>query len=370
MINRKNKPFKLSFIGGGINSSIGKIHIISSQLDNNFEIVSGMFSRDNHLNRKTSNLLKIDKSRIYNDINSLIKNEKKIVDAFVILAPTPDHFKILKTLINQNVNIIVEKPILSNLKEVKKLKILLKKFKKKIYLIHNYTGYPAVREIKELVRKKIYGKLLNINISMTQESFLRIQKKEQQVKKWRKNDGLIPHLFLDLGSHVFKLAQFLITENPSSLFTDISKYNNILVDAKMLIKYRNSKKGFFWISKSSLGNRNNLSIELYFEKASIKWSQEDFENIYISYKNGHVIKIDRSVNSNILNEARYNRYRMGHPAGFIEAFANIYEDIASDFSNTKNDYTFNHLDGFEIIKILDKCVISSLKQKWIKNSSI
>lgn len=370
MIKDKNKPIKLSFIGGGVNSSIGKMHIISSQLDNNFEIVSGMFSRDNHMNKKINNSLKINESRIYNNINSLIKNEKNIIDAFVVLTPTPDHFKILKILIRENVNIIVEKPILSNLKEVKELKTLLKKFKKKIYLIHNYTGYPAVREIKELARKKIYGKLLNVNINMTQESFLRIQKKEQQVRKWRKNDGLIPHLFLDLGSHVFNLAHFLIRENPSSVFTEISKYNKIVVDAKILVKYRNSKKGFFWISKSSLGSRNNLSIELYFEKASIKWSQEDFENIYISHKNGNVVKIDRSVNSNILNEARYNRYRMGHPAGFIEAFANIYQDIASDFSNNKNDYTFNHINGFEIIKILDNCIVSSLKQKWIKNSSI
>ena len=186
MIKKKNKPLKLSFIGGGVNSSIGKIHIISSQLDNNFEIVSGMFSRNFHFNKKISNSLKINKNRIYNNIDSLIKNEKKIIDAFVVLAPTPDHFKILKILINQNVNIIIEKPILSNLKEVKELKILLKKFKKKIYLIHNYTGYPAVREIKELVRKKVYGKLLNININMTQEIIFKNSKKRAKSKKMEK----------------------------------------------------------------------------------------------------------------------------------------------------------------------------------------
>ena len=103
-------------------------------------------------------------------------NEIEKIDLFVVLAPTPNHYEILKKLILNNVNIIVEKPILSNFYEVKKLNRYLKGFKK-IYVVHNYIGYPAIREIQQLIRRNKFGKLLNFKLQMAQESFLRVQKK-------------------------------------------------------------------------------------------------------------------------------------------------------------------------------------------------
>ena len=219
MIKKINKPIQISFIGGGINSSIGNMHFISSQLDSNFRVSSGFFSRNKIKNIQSMKKYKIDSNRLYFNIDDLIKNEKNIVDFFLILTPTPDHFKTLIKLIKANVNIIVEKPILSNINEVNKINKLINNYKKKIYTIYNYTGYPALREIKHIIEKNNYGKLLSLNIFMTQESFLRNQNKDQKIKKWRKTDKEIPNLFLDLGIHVHNLSNFLTDDDHLDLAT-------------------------------------------------------------------------------------------------------------------------------------------------------
>ena len=367
MLKELTKPLKLSFIGGGINSSIGKTHYMASQLDSNFSIVSGFFSRDKSSNIDSQKNYNIKRNRIYNDLDKLIKNEINKVDFFVVLAPTPSHFQILKKLILSNVNIIVEKPILSNVKEANNLKKYLKNYNKKIYVIHNYIGYPAIREIEKIIKKNKFGRLLNFKLHMVQESFLRIQKKDQKVKSWRKRDYKIPNLFLDLGIHLFNLSYFLIKKTPSSLLADVQKVKNLVTDAKILLEYNSKTKGIFWISKSSLGKRNDLSIELFFEKCSIKWSHQNFESIFLSYPDGVIKKIDRSVQSNLFDNKRYNRYRMGHPAGFIEAFANMYEDIASKFLKKENYYVFDHNHAIQGIKFFELCTKSYKNQKWIKN---
>ena len=209
MIKSINKPLTLSFIGGGLGSSIGNMHFLGSQLDKNFKVVSGFFSRNLKKNLDSAKKYNISKSRVYTNLRELIINEINKVDFFVILTPTPEHFKHIKELIKLNINLIIEKPLVSNINESNRLKILLKKYKHKIYLINNYTGYPALREIKEIIHSKKYGKFLHFNFNMTQESFLRNQRKDQIVKLWRKKDYQIPNLFLDLGIHLFNLSHFL-----------------------------------------------------------------------------------------------------------------------------------------------------------------
>ena len=367
MLKNLKKPLNLSFIGGGVNSSIGNIHYISSKLDSNFKIVSGFFSRNLKDNIKSAKKYNVDRNRLYNDLNSLLNSEIKKVDFFLVLTPTPNHYNVLRKLILINANIIIEKPIVSNLREVQNIKKILKNYNSKIYVIHNYIGYPAIREIEQIIKKDNFGKLLHFKLQMTQESFLRNQLNDQKVKNWRKTDNNIPNIFLDLGVHLFNLSYFLIKENPISILSNVSKLNNIVSDAKILLKYKNNINGMFWFSKTSLGNRNNLVIELYFEKSSVIWRHDSFEIINLNYSNGVMKKIDRSVKSNIFNESRYNRYRMGHPSGFIEAFSNMYEDIAKDYLNIKNNYVFDHNHAFQGIKLLDYCVKSINKDKWINN---
>ena len=149
----------------------------------------------------------------------------------------------------------------------------------------------------------------------------------------------------------------------------MQKIKNLVTDSKILINYKTKTKGLFWISKSSLGCRNDLKIELFFEKCSIMWSHEEYESILLNYPDGVKKKIDRSVQSKLFNQNRYNRYRMGHPSGFIEAFSNMYEDIAKDFIKKKINTYLTIIMPLKALSF-SNFVLNPIKKKWLKNIKI
>lgn len=372
----KNTPtLKIALIGGGINSSIGQAHFFSSKLDNRFQIVSGCFSKNLKTNLLTAKKWGIKPDRIYSKWQKLVNKEKKLVDAFVILVPTPNHYKILKKLISEKIAVICEKPLVSNLKEINNLKKELLKSKSFLAVTFNYTGYPLVREIKEIIKRNDLGKILNINIEMPQEVFLRDYPTRKKIQKWRLKDQSIPTICLDLGVHLYNLAKFVTNKDPIKVignYSNLAKNNKLVDDARMWIEYKDGMKGSFWLSKSSIGKRNGLRLQIFGMKASLEWQQTNPEELKINHKDGLVEILDRSKKGNIINLNRYNRYRAGHPSGFIEAFANIYYDIADAIIKFKKNkkssqlYTFGIEDSYKGIKFLDIVNKSSKRKKWLK----
>ena len=140
----QKKKFKLAFLGGGLNSTIGNIHNLASKLDSRWNLVSGFFSRNRHINYKTAKTYGIDLDRTHNSLGDFIKNEKDKVDAVAVLVPTPDRYKYISKLLKFNIPIISEKPLVDNSKDCIKLKKSLKK-KNFLRVSYNYLGYPLIR---------------------------------------------------------------------------------------------------------------------------------------------------------------------------------------------------------------------------------
>jgi predicted dehydrogenase len=324
---------KLGFIGGGISSSIGRVHFVASQLDNHWNVVSGFFSRDQKINKDTSELWGIDKSRTYNSLEEFIVSESERIDAVVILTPAPRHKKDILRIMDAGIPIICEKPMTSSLDEALLIKEKAKGKNNLLSVTYNYSGYPMVRELRSLVEKGKLGKIHRIDLEMPQEGFIRINPttgKLNKPKEWRLSDGDIPTICLDLGIHLHHLANFLTGEEPTHVMSKFSNslvYENIVDDAMLWLKYDSGLTGSFWMSKVALGSRNGLKIRLYGTKASATWEQTDSENLLVCYKDGSRVSVDRSTKALSCGEYRYNRYTVGHPAGFIEAFANLYNDL-------------------------------------------
>ena len=217
----KHTPLKLALIGGGINSTIGETHFLASQLDKCFEIVSGCFSKNYKTSLITAKNWNISKKRVYKNLKDLINKEKKLVDAFVVLSPTPNHFSVLRRLINSDLSIICEKPLVSSLNQALILKKEIKKSQSFVAVTYNYTGYPLVREIKEIVKRGRIGKILNIHFEMPQEVFLRKNIKRLKIQKWRLNDQKIPTICLDLGIHLYNLSWFITGKEPLKLIIEL-----------------------------------------------------------------------------------------------------------------------------------------------------
>lgn len=362
---------KLGFIGGSINSIAGYPHFIASQMDRKFEVVAGAFSTNDDTNRETANAWQVQ--RVYDDWLDLIEGEKDKVDAVVILVPTPLHSKVILELLKNNIPIICEKTMVCSKDEVKAVSKLYNSKKHFLAVTNNYSGYPMLRVLKQEIKNGTLGNILHIRLQMPQESFLRPPKSVKYPQKWRLNDGFIPTISLDLGVHLHHLAFFLLDDEPDEImaeFNNFSKYT-VIDDMNFLLKYKNGMSGTFWLSKSALGYRNGLSIEIFGDKASAKWVQEIPEKLEISFSDGQKNIIDRGSNIEIDNPI-YNRMTPGHPAGFIEAFANLYNDIADDLerflngTQVENPYVFGFDHASNGINLLHSASQSNLEKKWVK----
>ena len=327
-------PLCLGFIGGGLSSTIGQAHFAASRLDGRWKLVAGFFSRHREINRKTAEIWHIPQDRLYESWQSLITSERDKLDAVVVLTPTPEHLDIVCALMDEGIPIICEKPIVSSLEESDLINQAYQKASNFLSVTYNYSGYPMVRELRERVRNGELGSLRQIHFEMPQEVFFRLTDtahKTASPQSWRLKDGIIPTICLDLGVHLHHLAYFIIGKEPVRVIADFANYSiypGLVDNVMMWLEYEDEMKGSLWMSKTALGNRNGLKLRLYGEKGSAEWIQMHPEELRISYSDGTCMTIDRASKTLTCSEARYNRYKAGHPSGFIEAFANLYYDIA------------------------------------------
>ncbi len=345
---------RLGFIGGSIDSAIGYTHYIAARMDNKFSIDAACFSKNNDINLNTANLWSSDNPiRIYNNYLDLLNAEHNRLDAICILTPTTLHKQIVIDSLNLNYPVICEKTLCVNLDEAKDISIALNSNNERKFLsvIYNYTGYPILRELKAMIANNEFGKIFQINVEMPQESFISTTNEgmPKVPQSWRLSDGLIPTISLDLGIHCHNLIYFLVGKRALCVYGDHSNYghfDNIVDNVNVIAKYEDDITVNMWFSKCALGYRNGLKIKVFGEKLSATWIQTNPEEIYINTQYGdRIIKDRASPGITIASHKRYNRFKAGHPQGFVEAFANYYYDVyfcLQDFISLRNSkYTLS-----------------------------
>lgn len=369
-----NKKIKIAFLGGGINSAVGRAHRIAIEMDKRYELVAGCFSRNNELNQLTANEYGVDESRVYKNLDELIKNEKNQIDLMCILTPTPNHKEEVLKCLENNIAVISEKALAQSSKDILEIKELLIKTNGFLAVTYNYTGYPMLRELKNIILNGQLGEINQIHIEMPQESFIKLDKMDKPFipQDWRlKDNDNLPIMSLDLGTHTHDLTSFLTGEEPIELVSiqnSFGSFEQVIDNSISIAKYTNNIVSNIWFSKSALGYRNGLRVRVFGKKGSAEWYQLDPENLYINDNKGTRNILDRgSLDIDIASKLRYNRFKAGHPSGFIEAFANHYSDIADYFlklNNNENRYVFGIDDALEGIKMLEAMTKSSKNLKW------
>jgi len=371
------EPMKLAFIGGSINSAIGYTHYIASQMDHLFTLTAGCFSQDQETNKKTAVTWGVDLTHLYQDWESLLENEIGLVDAIVILTPTPDHYKMILKALDIGYAVISEKALATTYQEGQDIVKKVEEKKSFFAVTHNYTGYPMLRELQHMIQNDKLGKITHINIEMPQESFMKLDANGNKPKpqSWRLEEGTIAGISLDLGAHLQHMIYFLTYENPIELVADqasFGHFSNIIDDITCIARYKSGMRSQMWYGKSFLGHRNGLRVRVYGTKGSAEWFQMEPEELTINKVNGERMIIDRASKVSVANQLRYNRFKSGHPAGFIEAFGNLYVDIAhklEKFKQTKDhnlNWTYDAQQattGLEIFKAIQR---SYDEHRWIK----
>lgn len=373
-----NKLIKLGIIGGGVNSSIGWAHVSAAQMDGKFKVEGGCFSREITNSLKTAEIWNLDPQRVYQSVDSLIKNENNRLDAIAILTPTPNHLESFNKLTMAKLPIICEKPLATSSKDAILMKEMSAKNNNLTAVTFNYSGYPMIRELKEIIACGEIGEIIHVQMEMPQEFFLKLDPISGQLTKprgWRLKDEFIPTICLDLGVHLHHLCCFLTELKIKSVNATMSKsiiHPEIIDDVMMWLKFENDAQGSFWFSKSALGHRNGLKIRVYGTKGSAVWKHKTPEVVSISLNNGEIQILDRGGKTKIAGQDRYNRYRAGHPSGFIEAFCNVYNDIGEAINRHKkglafdNRYIYGIDHSIEGLQLFERAVESNNSKVWKK----
>jgi predicted dehydrogenase len=325
-------PLRLAFVGGGINSAVGNVHRISSQLDGRWKLVGGVFSSDAQINAQSAVRYGLSEQKCFHNLDELIQSKDEF-DAVSVLSPTNLHYEHILKLITNGIQVVSEKSMVGNVKDAFLLVDQEDKFQKKVYVTFNYTAYPMIRELKSRIEENQIGRILNIHVEMPQEGFLKLNGKMQppNVQKWRTVDGELSTVSLDLGVHTQNLIQFA-TGLYGESFVGVKSHHGLVSQAvdyvSALGKYNDGVDVSVWYGKTALGHRNGLRLRVFGEHGSFEWEQVFPDRLVRANQTGVREIIDFGNNDLIeASKARYQRFKPGHPTGFIEAFANYYEDL-------------------------------------------
>ena len=360
-----NKKIKVAILGGGINSAVGPAHINALKMTNLFDFHTACFSTNADINRQSFLAYNIKDSKLSNSLDEIIL-QKDDFDVAIILTPTNIHFPQIIKLLENDIDVISEKSITSNLIEAEKIKSKLGgNF---LRVIYNYLGYPLLKLLKENIENDMFGFIHQINLFMPQESFIKFKNGSPlKSQEWRRLDGEIPTVSLDLAVHLHSILKYLIKSNPKRVVSISKSFGNfdVIDNVNSIIELENGSICNFNFNKTSLGQRNGLGVEIFGKNCSMKWTQINPEEVEFVNQEGERKIIDRgSPNTEIINDYKISRFKAGHPGGYTEALANYYLDIYSDYLlDTNLSYGIN--ESISGLKLLNALKISSKKEKWI-----
>jgi predicted dehydrogenase len=353
---------------------------VACQMDHRFELVAGAFSTDVQRAKETADRWCVDPNRSYASWRELIASEKEQVDAFVVLTPIPAHTEMVVELLATGAHVICEKALAGTTKEIENIISALGSTSQNRWLrtTYNYTGYPMLREIRSWMLEGRFGKIHRIDVQMPQESFMRhgADGSKPDPQEWRKVDGLIPTVALDLGTHLVNLIRFStgeIIESVAAVSSEVGSVKGVVDDVSVLGKLSGGGLATMQYGKVSLEHSNGMKINIFGSEGAVEWVQEFPEFLHVADKQGGNRTVHRSSPEvQVANKKRYERFKYGHPAGFVEAFANHYWDLADDLSARlvgrsvpKNEYTFTAFDAHMDLKVLEGITEASLTSKWV-----
>ena len=329
------RKLKAGMVGGGRDAFIGGVHRLAMRLDGKIELVAGAFSSNPEKAKLSGEDLLLDSKRVYADYHTMAREESRLpagerIDFVSVVTPNRTHVPVAKAFLEAGFNVVCDKPLAFDLDEALALREVVRKTGKVFALTHNYTGYPMVKEARELVRSGELGEILKVVAEYPQGWLIKpIEAQGHKGAAWRTDPqqagaaGCIG----DIGTHAENLGRYITglqIEELCAEFTSFVKGRQLEDDANLLIRYKGGARGVLSASQISVGEENDLSIRVYGSKASLEWHQEDPNDLVVKY-NDKPRRVYRRGNEYLSAVAkRFTRVPSGHPEAFLEAFANIY----------------------------------------------
>lgn len=373
-------------IGGGPDAFIGAVHRMAANLDGQIELVCGAFSSNAEKSAAAGKSLFLNPKRVYGSYAEMIKNEKQLsaserMDFVAIVTPNHVHFDPAKLALENGFHVIIDKPLTLTLAEAKQLKKVVDKTGMVLAVTHAYTGYPMVKEARQLIASGKLGKVRKVYVEYPQGWLSQPEENTNNKQAaWRvdpKRSGL-GGATGDIGTHAANLAEYITGGNITevcAMLNKIVKGRLLDDDAAAFLKFDNEASGVLVATQVAAGEENNLAIRIYGEKGGLEWRQEEPNTLILRPMNKprEILRTGMSYINDVAKKV--TRVPSGHPEGYLEAFANIYLAFARAVRDhrpgRKTDslkYDFPDVeDGVRGMAFIEAMVKSSdSKQKWTK----
>ncbi|MGX1022947.1 Gfo/Idh/MocA family protein [Psychroflexus sp. MBR-150] len=375
-----SNKIRLGFLGGGGNSLIGILHRVASKMYDKYELVGGVFNTDISKSLAFAKSISISTHRVYNDLDNLIEEELKLpknerMQVLSVLTPNYLHFSMAKKLLENGFHVICEKPMTTTFEEAKILYQTLKDSELIFAVTYTYTGYPMIRQMREMIKNGVLGKVQKIDAQYYQGWINPIIHSEaERSSTWRLNPEKsgISCCLGDIGTHAFDMLEYVSGLKIESVLSDLNfvySDNKMDVDATVLLRLNNKAKGVICTSQIATGEENSFIIKIYGDKAGLKWEQENPNFLYLmeERKPLQVLKPGHGYNSGVSLDG--TKLPPGHPEGIFDAMGNIYKGIAKAIN--KEPYNQGEfptiIDGVRGMSFVEKAVESHQKGNvWVK----
>lgn len=332
-----NRKLRMGMIGGGVGSFIGVVHRMAATLDGRCEVVCGAFSSTPERSRESGRALFLPDDRSYGTFEEMIEKEKKRpvgdrMDFVAVMTPNNLHFRASKLALESGFPVMSDKPVTYSYEEAVELAKIVEKTGLLFGLTHNYTGYPMVKEARDMARSGKLGTIRKVVVEYPQGWLaVGLEKSGNKQAEWRTDpvrSGKV-NCMGDIGIHAENLCEYITGLKISKLCADLTSFGEGRVledDGNVLVRFENGARGILYASQISLGEENGLSIRVYGDTGSLEWHQLD-PNTLIARWIGRPAEILRTGGSYLSRPSLAGtRIPSGHPEGFIEAFANLYNN--------------------------------------------
>jgi predicted dehydrogenase len=378
-----NRKMRMGMVGGGKDAFIGSVHRMAAALDGEIELVCGAFSSSPEKSKASGEALYLPSSRVYGTFEEMIRKEKELpegerMDFVSIVTPNHMHFPPAKMALENGFHVVCDKPMTLTLAEARELREVVKQTGLIFCLTHNYTGYPMVKEARQMVKEGKLGKIRKIIVEYPQ-GWLATHVDNKQAD-WRTDPARsgIAGCMGDIGTHAENLAEYITGLKIIEICADLTTFvegRRLEDDGNVLLRFENGAKGVLHASQIAVGVENGLNIRVYGEKGGLHWRQEEPNTLIASWL-GQSKQIIRTGVGKLSEAAAMNtRIPAGHPEGYLEAFANLYRNFAitlrSRLKGESPDPAYLDFpgadDGVRGMAFIETVVASSNSQeKWMK----
>ncbi|MFK7950970.1 MAG: Gfo/Idh/MocA family protein [Saprospiraceae bacterium] len=333
------RKIRMGMVGGGRGAFIGGVHRMAAALDGQIELVCGAFSSNPEKSKASATDFFIAPERAYGSFAEMIETEKNLpedvrMDVVSIVTPNHVHFAPAKMALENGFHVVCDKPVTFTLAEAKELEKLVEETGLIFALTHNYTGYPMVKQAKAMIKNGEIGTIRKVVVEYPQGWLAtKIEDSGQKQAAWRTDPTKsgASGCMGDIGSHAENLAEYITGLKIKELCADLTTFVNGRLlddDGNVLLRFEGGAKGILHASQISVGEENDLNIRIYGTKGGLQWHQMQPNTLLVKWMDKPT-QIYRTGVGELSAEANaHSRIPAGHPEGYLEAFANIYRNVA------------------------------------------